>query len=191
MAQAVTIRFQYTEAEYVAAVREYFDPFRTKLSGVIGALILSLGIFMGYVSDDSFVPWMLSFFGVVALAVFYRSYYVAPRHWYKAVSGRGEYTLQYSDAGIVFHSKDMDSTLQWSLYRAVRETDRFYFLVYGKHMFSVIPKRAFTSAEQEEAFRALLRRHLAPQLEPSLIEGGESERAGEYVPQSPEPPDWR
>lgn len=187
----VTLQFTYTEAEYVAAVRQFFDPFRMKLSGTVGAVLLFLGIFTFYVSDDPFYPWFMSFVGVVVLALFYRSYYAAPRRWYKHIAGRGEYTLQYSDAGICFHSNDMDSTLQWSLYQSVRETERFYFLIYGKAAFTVIPKRAFTTAEQEQGFRALLRRHLPPLLESRPGAETVTEKAVEYEPKSLEPPDWR
>ena len=191
MAETVTIHFRYGEAEYVAAVRQYFDPFRMKLSGAFGVLLLSFGVITGYAGGDPYSTWLLSLLGAAALAVFYRSYYVAPRRWYKLVSERGEYTLQYSDAGIVFRAKDIDSTLQWSLYSQVRETEGFYFLVYGNDAFSVVPRRAFTSAEQEQEFRALLRRHVAPELTALGSGAGDAATLEEYVPLSSEPPDWR
>ncbi|HEX8163783.1 MAG TPA: YcxB family protein [Pyrinomonadaceae bacterium] len=171
-------------------MRRYYEPFRMKLAGVLGALFLALGVFTGRASGDPFYL-ILSALGALSLVRFYLGYFVAPRRWYKHISERGEYTLQYSDAGIVFRARDIDSTLQWSLYREVRETGQFYFLVYGKDAFSVIPKRAFTSAEQERGFRALLRRHVGPELEAPAGGGGDAGPVEEYVSQSLEPPDWR
>ena len=190
--QAVTLRFKYTEAEYVAAVRQYFDPFRAKFTAVFGVLLLALGVFASLVSEDSIAPWFLIIAGLLALGMFYLNYYAAPRRWFRrAARPREEYTLHYSDAGIVFHAKDIDSTLQWSLYQAVCETEQFYFLIYGKDMFSVIPKRAFTSAEQEQAFRDLLRRHVDPQVTAAQLSDCAQGQVEEYVPKSLEPPDWR
>lgn len=190
MTEPVNLHFRYTREEYVAAVRQFFDPFRLKFYGVFGALLLLLGIFAAVVSDDPVYTWFLSIFGVVSLSLFYRSYFVAPRRWYGVVAARGDYTLRCSDEGIVFRAKDMESSLRWSLYREVRETERFYFLVYGKHAFSVIPKRVFTSARQEQDFRGLLSRHIAPALK-TLEAAPDSGREAEYEPKSLEPPDWR
>ncbi len=190
MTQPVTLHFRYTREEYVAAVRQFFDPFRLKLYGVLGALLLLLGAFAGAVSDDPFYPWFLSIFGVVSLALFYRSYFLAPRRWYDHISARGDYTLQCSDAGVGFRAKDMESSLRWSLYREARENERFYFLVYGKHAFTVIPKRVFTSADQERSFRELLRQHVAPALESPADERASRVKT-EYAPKSLQPPDWR
>ena len=57
-------------------------------------------------------------------------------------------------------------------------------------MMTVVPKRAFRDAAQEAEFRRLLRRHVNQNL-PQRQVGGAAADAAEYVPASPEPPDWR
>jgi hypothetical protein len=41
-------------------------------------------------------------------------------------------------------------------FRALLENNRLCLLVYGPHMYSLIPKRAFKSEAELEAFRALV-----------------------------------
>jgi membrane associated rhomboid family serine protease len=192
MGQAVSLSFRYTEAEYIAAVRQYFDPFRAKFLLGLGVAFVALGLFTGFVSSDYIMQWFLTITGLLALWLFYRNYYVAPRRWYKRSPVlREEYHLQYSDAGIVFRSKDINANYQWSLYQQVAENEQFYYLIYGGQSFSVIPKRAFTTDEQERAFRELLRAHIDPQFVVASPVNRPSVTEAEYAPKSLEPPDWR
>jgi hypothetical protein len=50
----------------------------------------------------------------------------------------------------------------WGTFKKVEETKDYYMLVFSvnKNMLQIFPKRAFTSPEQEAAFRDLLKRHV-------------------------------
>ncbi len=74
---------------------------------------------------------------------------------------REEYRLTFSDTDIHFQTASIDSHIQWTHYNHAIETARVYLLCYGKAAYTVIPKSAFLSAEQENRFRQLLQRYIA------------------------------
>ena len=87
--------------------------------------------------------------------------FVVPRQRFRSdPKFADEYVLQFSDDGIQFKTAQIDALLQWSLYNKVLEDDKFYILIYGKNMISVIPKRAFASPNEEAAFNEMLKRNI-------------------------------
>jgi hypothetical protein len=74
---------------------------------------------------------------------------------------RDDYTVTFSPEGIHFHTQHVDSQLQWSLYSRALVNANSYILYYGSHQFTVIPKRVFQSAEQQQAFDQLLTQHIS------------------------------
>ena len=74
---------------------------------------------------------------------------------------RDEYHLTFSRENIHFKTASIDSTLQWTLYERVIESPDLFLLVYGKGLYTLIPKRCFDSEEGVNAFRALLNQTIA------------------------------
>jgi YcxB-like protein len=74
---------------------------------------------------------------------------------------RDPYQLTFSDKGIRFETTSIDSSLAWGLYTRVTEVRGFYLLYWGRREFTVIPKRAFETAADMQAFEALLVAHVA------------------------------
>jgi hypothetical protein len=187
----VELSFTYTEDEYVEAARLFFSrAYDAKFQLYLGLVVLAGGLFIGWLAGDVYITGLVLFVGLLLLA---RRRYVnstLPRSYFRSnPKFRDPYQLTFSDEGIVFRSKDVESRLGWDFYTGVWETGDFYFLVYGKDLFSLIPKRVFRGVRQEAAFRELLRRKLAPA--PGGLTSPESrELEGEYVPPA-EPPDWR
>ncbi len=191
MKEIISLQFKYTEAEYVAAIRLYMrrSPdfiIRLVVCALYVIVSISLLVLLAVESDvlvlfvaATFIPPVLAFMG----------YFAQPRYAFRREPKfRDEYFLQFSDDGIHFRTAQIDSLVQWSLYDKVIEDERFYLMVYGKNMISVTPKRAFTSAAQEAAFRELLARHLPGGFDAKRL----AERVPEtsYVPPAG-PPDWR
>jgi hypothetical protein len=54
----------------------------------------------------------------------------------------------------------IDSKLQWSTYSRALVDIYSYVLYYASRYFTVIPKRVFQSAEQQQAFEQLLTQHV-------------------------------
>jgi len=67
-----------------------------------------------------------------------------------------QYQLTFSRDGIRFQTTSIDSKLAWSLYTRATEVRDFYLLYWGRRQFTVVPKRAFESAADMQAFEALL-----------------------------------
>jgi hypothetical protein len=73
---------------------------------------------------------------------------------------RDEYSLTFSSEGIHFRTTHIDSRLQWGMYSRALVDAHSYVLYYGSRQFTVIPKRVFQSAEQQQAFDQLLALHI-------------------------------
>jgi len=190
MQEIITLRFKYTEEEYVAATRLYLrrsTDFKIRLAVCVIYLMAFAGV--GWLLGFTLEPELLLLTVFVALLPFFIAFMhlvVLPRQRFRGdPKFRDDYLLQFSDDGIHFRTAQIDALLRWSLYNKVLEDERFYLLVYGKNMISVIPKRAFANAVQEAAFRQLLGRHLSAHFDAKQLAA-----AGVYVP-PPEPPDWR
>jgi len=194
MAETISLRFKYTQEEYAAASRLYMlRSAEFWIRFIVSTLFCAGGIYLVSMLDmDLGIAFFLTFIGVVWLLIGFLQLVVEPRQAFRREPKfRDEYLLQFSDDGIQFKTAQIDALVQWSLYSRVIEDERFYLLVYGRNMMSVIPKRAFTSEEQERAFDELLKRQLPA--------GSDSQRLGAnrtvkpdktYLPPS-EPPDWR
>ncbi len=74
---------------------------------------------------------------------------------------RDDYLLTFSQEGIHFGTAHVDSHLQWSLYSRALVDAYSYVLYYGSRQFTVIPKRVFQSAEQQQIFEQLLTRYVS------------------------------
>ena len=194
MEKTISLRFKYTEEEYIAATRLYLTrskdfAIRLSICAFYAIAFISVFVWLDFASEAIFL--------LIALACFpfligFLNLFVLPRQRFRSdPKFKDEYFLQFSDDGIQFKTTDIDALLQWSLYNKVLENERFYLLVYSKNMISVIPKRAFADATQEAAFSEMLRRNLPAYATSKRLQGhqpGEPQVA--YVPPA-EPPDWR
>jgi hypothetical protein len=192
--ETISLRFRYTEEEYIAATRFYLTRSTNFLIRIVlSSIFLAVGIFFLLLATlESGIPFLLTFAGVLSFLVWSLFFYIAPRQRFRSdPKFRDEYFLQFSDDGIQFKTAQIDALIQWSLYTKVLENDRFYVLIYGKNMISVIPRRAFASAQQEAAFDELLKRKLPACFDSKHLSAHKPdvpERT--YVPPT-EPPDWR
>jgi YcxB-like protein len=69
---------------------------------------------------------------------------------------REEYHLTFSRENIHFKTASIDSTLQWTHYERVIESADLFLLMYGKGLYTLIPKRCFKSNEEINTFRTLV-----------------------------------
>jgi hypothetical protein len=74
---------------------------------------------------------------------------------------RDDYSLTFSVEGIHFRTAHIDSQLQWSMYSRALIDRHSYLLYYATRQFSVIPKRVFRCAEQQQAFEQLLTQRIS------------------------------
>jgi hypothetical protein len=194
MEKIISLRFKYSEEEYAAATRLYLGhstDLIIRLAALFFYSIACIALFIWLDFATGLIPWFI-FAGSLPLVIAFLLVFVVPRQRFRSdPKFADEYLLQFSDEGIHFKTAQVDALLQWSLYNKVLENERFYILVYGKNMISVIPKRAFTSAEQEAAFSEMLRRNLPAYANSKrLAERRPVELERPFVPPTT-PPDWR
>lgn len=192
--ETISLQFRYTEEEFIAATRLYLTrsaDFIIRLVVCLLYSIVALSLLMWLeLGSDILILFIVA--TCIPFLIGFLHLFVVPRQRFRSdPKFQDEYFLQFSDDGIQFKTAQIDALLQWSLYTKVLENDRFYLLVYGKNMISVIPKRAFYSAQQEAAFDALLRRKLPRCFDSKRLSGPKSDTPERtYVPPA-EPPDWR
>lgn len=189
----VRLEFQYTEAEYLAANRLCYLSGPNTLARLIvfGLLLIGGAIFLSMLMTGAFVLWVsLLFVLLFEGALVYNLLVTTPRKYFRGdAKFRDPYQLTFSDDGIKVKTPQIDSKLAWSLYTRVVEGRDLYLLIYGKEtrLMTVVPKRAFINKDQENQFRALLKRHITDHSGLKQIPPSESE----YKPTSLTPPDWR
>jgi hypothetical protein len=193
MSEPITLTFIHREKEYVTATRLiYARVYHTRFLMIVSSIVLALGLFLISTNADFIMGSVAIVVGLVLLVFNLYAYFVTPRQYFRQnVKFQEEYSLRFSEEGLLFRSKGLESKLEWSFYSKVWETRQFYFLCYDKDLFTLIPKRVFTSAEQQRAFRELLNRQLSANFESQELSGRDSnELQSEYIPPQ-SPPDWR
>jgi hypothetical protein len=159
----VHLSFRYIESDYARALRaHYTSVLRLRLDVVVIVAVIGIGIYL-WQSPRS--QWL----GVtcVSIAVLFSLMLIAafviipPLAFRREPKFRDEYSLTFSPEGIHFRTTHIDSQLQWSMYSRALIDTHSYILYYGNRQFTVIPKRVFQSAEQQQAFERLLIQHIS------------------------------
>ena len=163
MNSSVNLSFRYLEGDYVRAFRAHHaSRLRLCLDIVAAVVLLGLGVYFWQFPSHR---W-LGVVGVVAGSLFslllVAVFTIIPSLAFRRESKfRSEYSLTFSPDGIHFRTEYLDSRLQWSVYSRAMVDAHSYLLYYGSRQFTVIPKRVFQSAEQQQAFEQLLTQHVS------------------------------
>lgn len=194
MGEVISLRFKYTEEEYIAAMRLYMVRSRDFIIRLVVCFFYMLAAtwLLAWLELYSQILLLFIVALLIPLIIGFVGFFVMPRQRFRSdPKFEDEYFLQFSDDGIQFKTAQIDALVQWSLYTKVIENDRFYLLVYGKEMISVIPKRAFTDTRQEAVFGNMLARNLPEHFDSKRLRANQpSDSHRTYVTPS-EPPDWR
>lgn len=194
MEKTISLRFKYTEEEYVAATRLYLTRSSDLIArfGVCCALAIgSIFLLMWLGITSELIPLFI-FAACFPFLIAFLLFFVVPRQRFRSdPKFADEYVLQFADDGIHFRTAQIDALLQWSLYNKVLEDERFYILIYGKNMISVIPKRAFASAHHEAAFNEMLKRNIPAYASAKRLQEQKPEALEHTYTPPTTPPDWR
>jgi len=166
MAEMIRFRFTPNGQDYSRVMRAH--SLRTRvvwlsLAAMIAILLVFLWAFT-YQSQQCLLAWLLVVAAPLfaALTVFVWQPYRTKRQVQKEERLRSETTWAVDKAQIVITTSLEETKLSWDVFRQVVETrtDFLLCLAASKHMVRFVPKRAFESPGQEEAFRALVRSKL-------------------------------
>lgn len=159
MSSTVNLSFRYLECDYVRALRgHYASQLRLRLDIFLIVVLASAGVFLW---PSPFGVAFVFFSGVFALVLIAAFTIIPPLVFRREPKFRDDYSLTFSPEGIHFRTAHVDSQLQWSTYSRALVDAHSYVLYYGSRQFTVIPKRVFQSAEQQQRFEQLLAEHIS------------------------------
>ena len=196
-ADPVSIHYKLSEKEYLEACHLLvFPDAATKLKLAANAALLAVAfpalLALAGLSVAVACAATASLLALLAYALHFGNF-VQPRRFYRGDRRfREGMSLAFTPEHVCARSKLVEARVDWRLYTDVIEGDRLYLLVYGRdmRMMTPIPKRAFKSRRQEQAFREIVFPRFDRKLaghrpdQTSLIED-------DYQPASFQPPDWR
>lgn len=156
------LRFQYTllERDYVKAMR--FRIFKNRVLWIMFVAYFFMGIGLKLISPDLRGISIVWLFLIAALLSILYVYFIRPLRavWRlrKDASSRTKITWSMNDEHIVITTKYGESKITWEVFQGVEDAKDHYLmcLIGSGRKYQIIPKRAFESPEQENAFRELV-----------------------------------
>jgi len=164
--EEIKLVVSYTEREYVAASRLlFFRSSDTIFRVALFTLMIGGGLVMMSFLIDDFPLWVsLSLTILVEVALLYLALVALPRKYFRGDSKfRDQWEFTFSEQGLLAKTEQIESKLAWSLYTRMIEGAVVFLLVYGKddlRTMTLVPKRAFESEAQQNAFRELVMRQI-------------------------------
>jgi hypothetical protein len=161
-AESVSISFDNRVEEFTAAERLYYkSTIFAKIDKVVAVLLVFAGVLLIYAVGANW--WTLMPF-LLAILEWFNLLSPRPlviRYWFKRNSKLyGTYHLTFTPAGIHWQTKSIDSRIAWDQYTSTLEDNRMWLLMYGKRLYTVVPKRAFTDDNEAARFRSLETQHI-------------------------------
>jgi hypothetical protein len=160
----ISIRFTHELKDHIEAQRVFYS--RSPLAKLDKAIAVLLFVFGVYCVVSVGFRWWTVIWFLLAVAEWFN--WLSLSQWRTRIEFRRnpkfreEYHLTFSRENIHFQTASIDSTLQWTHYDRVIESSDVFLLMYGKGMYTLIPKRCFSSNEEINAFRTLLSEAIAP-----------------------------
>jgi hypothetical protein len=163
MSETVSLLFRYAEGDYVRALRAHYSSrLRVRLDIVAAIVAALLGAYSWRSPDYHWLSVICVTASVVLLLILFGAFVVIPPLAFRSEAKfRDDYSLTFSTHGIHFRTAHIDSQLQWSMYSMALIDEHSYVLYYGSRQFTVIPKRVFQNAEQQQVFEQLLTQHVS------------------------------
>ncbi len=158
--ESLSLSFSYQPGEYTRALRRVqISRLRAVRDVVIAASVLVLAAFLWISNGYSWVVGLM----LVSILVFCLLLGVGVLVLPALVSRsqpklREPYTLRFSEEGIHFRTTGIDSNLSWSLYSSWRQDSDFVYLFHGPRDVTILPRRAFSNANDEALFLRLITR---------------------------------
>lgn len=163
MNSTINLSFRYAESDYVRALRaHYATHLHLRLDIVVTVVLAGIGAYLWRSPDLHWLGLMCVAVSVGFVLMLIATFMVIPPWTFRREPKfRDDYSLTFSSEGIHFRTAHIDSQLRWSMYSRALIDAHSYVLYYGARQFTVIPKRVFQSAEQQQAFEQLLTQQIS------------------------------
>ena len=165
--ESLSLSFSYQPGEYARALRRVqISKLRAVRDAVIAASVLGLAAFLWLSNGYSWVVGVMLvsilFFclllGFFCLLLGFGVFVVPALVSRSQPKLREPYNLRFSDEGVHFRTTGIDSNLSWSLYSSWRQDSDFVYLFHGPRDVTILPRRAFSNADDEALFLRLISR---------------------------------
>ena len=136
---------------------------------VSGICLVIAGLAVLGVDSGNDVAWVVMLtLGPVLLLIFGVTVPLTPKRIWKRLEPQFVVrTLEFSDLGIKRLTALSDGTMRWAMFKETVQRDDLYLLQIGDGPgYFIVPRRAFMSRSDEEAFRQLVERFTAAHLDP-------------------------
>jgi hypothetical protein len=137
----------------------YYSKTQKRKFDIVLGLVFSLVSVVLFVFLEQAYIYILLFCVGVLLFLFslYKGSIYSKIRFAKDKKFNEEYEISFNDQGIHFKTTSINSEIKWNFYTRVWETQKFFYIFYGKDIFSLIPKRAFKKDENITEFRELVK----------------------------------
>jgi hypothetical protein len=153
----IELTFDHVLAEHLAAERLYYKSTRFwKVDKVVAVALAGFGAYVVYMVG---LRWWSVVLFPLAIAEWFNLLSLYPfqvRYWFKHNPRFRETDHLFVDeSALHFRTRSIDAKIRWTLVNSLLENDRLYLLVYGRRMYTLVPKRAFRTEADLVAFRTL------------------------------------
>lgn len=167
MSQSITLRYTPNRQDYAAVLRIFFwQRTGTKVSLVLLAVAFGLVLFMIASKGSSLTIFELVWLLLPPLFVIF-VFFIQPSRLASQAAQKEqlvtEATWEVSDAGVQISSRFGSTHLDWDSLKKVVTTRDYYLLLSktNKNAFRFLPRRAFTSPQEQELFLKLVKKYLS------------------------------
>ena len=125
--------------------------------------ILALSALSDFTVRTSYLVPALGFVAVAAALVgigFALPYLLARNTFKTSPLFQGELSCTFTDSGVEMKTAASQSRVDWSGFHRAVELGDFVLLYMSSRVFYIVPKKSFSSVDQLEAFKSLLRRKM-------------------------------
>jgi len=159
MSTPIELRFRYEQIDYVRAVRLHLSKrMRLRLDLAVAVALGMTGLAFLVTEGVTWPAVAATSSAVVFLCLLGLAHFVMPVvAFWQQPKLHEKYLLRFADEGIHFKTASIDSTVEWKLYRELLSNEHTHLLVYGTNGFTAVPRRTFTSPEQDQRFVELVR----------------------------------
>jgi hypothetical protein len=158
MNSPVHLSFRYEQSDFARAMRAHFaNEFRLTLDITIMIAMAAPGAYFFQLQGWRWLGIVCTCVSAVFGLILVVAFAIIPQLVFRRdPKFLQDYSLTFSPEGIHFHTAHIDSRLQWSMYSRALVDAHSYVLYYGARSFTIIPKRVFQSAGEQETFEQLL-----------------------------------
>jgi hypothetical protein len=153
----IHVSFQISEKEFKQAIRGLLIPNRIGIYAVIACSVLLVNL-MGINGLDTMAIWsriLLPVF-LIVIIMFIIGRLSSSRSYKQTSFSKGELKYIFNEDVIEYDAPDSSGNLKWSTLKKFKETKEFFYLYTTSFSAIIIPKRAFNSESDLNAFKSLV-----------------------------------